>query len=79
MSQKLASQGAESGFSEMSSSVPSPSSTIGGRGNGPDSYSISERPSRGHLSKGQSGNEESTPKRNRFSKRQSRNGLGAAF
>ncbi|OAA76343.1 Serine/threonine-protein kinase domain protein [Akanthomyces lecanii RCEF 1005] len=79
VSQNLVAQGAESGFSEMSSSVPSPSSTIGGRGNGPDSYSINERPSRGHLTKGQGGSDETTPKRNRFSKRQSRNGLGAAF
>ncbi|KAJ3498528.1 hypothetical protein NLG97_g1059 [Lecanicillium saksenae] len=79
ISQNLLAQGAESGFSEMSSNVPSPSSTIGGRGNGPDSYSINERPSRGHLAKNQGGTEEATPKRNRFSKRQSRNGLGAAF
>ncbi|TQV91351.1 hypothetical protein V2A60_009001 [Cordyceps javanica] len=79
ISQNLAAQGAENGFSEMPSNVPSPSSTIGGRGNGPDAYSINERPSRGHLTKGQAGTDEPTPKRNRFSKRQSRNGLGAVF
>ncbi|ATY67464.1 serine/threonine protein kinase, putative [Cordyceps militaris CM01] len=78
-SQNLVAQGAENGFSEMPSNVPSPSSTIGGGGNVPDSYSINERSSRAQLNKGQGGPDESTPKRNRFSKRQSRNGLGAAF
>ncbi|OAA58857.1 Serine/threonine-protein kinase domain protein [Cordyceps fumosorosea ARSEF 2679] len=79
ISQNLVAQGGENGFSEMSSTVPSPSSTLGGRGNGPDSYSINERPARGHLTKGQGAAEEPAPKRNRFSKRQSRSGLGAAF
>ncbi|PMB73461.1 hypothetical protein BM221_000884 [Beauveria bassiana] len=79
ISQNLVAQRTDNGFTEMSSNAPSPSSTVGGRGNGPDSYSINERPSRGHLTKGQGGTDESNPKRNRFSKRQSRNGLGTAF
>ncbi|KAK5997378.1 Serine/threonine-protein kinase ksg1 [Cladobotryum mycophilum] len=55
-------------FADMSSAVSSPSSTLGG-----------DRSSRNHLSKSQASLEDSTPKRNRFSKRQSRNGLGPAF
>jgi 3-phosphoinositide dependent protein kinase-1 len=51
-----------------------------GRGNGSDGFSTSDRSARGHLTKGQASVDDPTPaKRNRFSKRQSRNGLGPAF
>ena len=68
------------GFGDMSSS--SPSTTIDGRGNPHyDSYGAVERTGRNHLSKSQASLEDPTvaPKRNRFSKRQSRNGLDSAF
>ncbi|UKZ92501.1 uncharacterized protein TrAFT101_007454 [Trichoderma asperellum] len=71
---------ADSAFGEISSTVSTPSSTLVGRGNGSDGFSASDRSARGHLTKGQANVEDPTPaKRNRFSKRQSRNGLGPAF
>lgn len=68
LSQNLLSSYRGEEFGEISSSMSSPASTLGGRmtypgksqGNGDDTI-ISER------------------KRNRFSKRQSKNGLGAQF
>lgn len=42
-------------------------------------YSVSDRSGRNQLSKSQGSLEEVNVKRNRFSKRQSKNGLGAAF
>lgn len=80
LSQNMASQyGGDNGFAEMSSQVPSPASTIGGgRGNYSEGYGM-DRQGRNHLSKNQGGSEDPAPKRNRFSKRQSRNGLGSAF
>lgn len=63
----------------MSSS--SPASTLGGRSNFPDGFSVSDRSQRNQLSKSQASLDgiETNVKRNRFSKRQSKNGLGAAF
>ena len=76
MSQNMASSYAgDNGFGDMTSSVSSPSSTLGGRGNYPEGYGQG----RSHLSKSQGSFEDPAPKRNRFSKRQSRNGLGSAF
>ncbi|OBR03718.1 Serine threonine protein [Colletotrichum higginsianum IMI 349063] len=71
----------DNGF-DMSSAVSSPSSTLGGRaGAYPDGFSVSDRSGRNHLSKSQASLEESASntKRNRFSKRQSKNGLGQQF
>lgn len=69
----------DNGFGDMSSSMSSPASTMGGRVNFPEGYSISDRSGRNQLSKSQASLEETNVKRNRFSKRQSKNGLGAAF
>lgn len=64
----------------MSSSMSSPSSTMGGRSQfPPEGFSISDRSGRNQLTKSQASLEETNVKRNRFSKRQSKNGLGAAF
>ncbi|WYZ37435.1 hypothetical protein EsH8_II_000941 [Colletotrichum jinshuiense] len=69
----------DNGFGDMSA-VPSPSSTLGGRGSYPDGFGVSDRSGRNHLSKSQASLEDSSStKRNRFSKRQSKNGLGAQF
>jgi 3-phosphoinositide dependent protein kinase-1 len=73
---------ADAGYRDMSSAMSSPSSTLAGRGNNNyESYAPSERPGRSHLSKSQGSLEDPSPapKRNRFSKRQSRNGLDSAF
>ncbi|KAI1084384.1 kinase-like protein [Whalleya microplaca] len=65
----------DNGFGEMSSSMSSPASTFG-----PESYSVNDRSHRNHLSKSQASLEDSaSTKRNRFSKRQSKQGLGSAF
>ncbi|KAL0940799.1 AGC PDK1 protein kinase [Colletotrichum truncatum] len=70
----------DNGFADMSSAVSSPASTLGGRGAYPESFSVSDRSGRNHLSKSQASLEDSSStKRNRFSKRQSKNGLGAQF
>ncbi|XEV06726.1 hypothetical protein FSHL1_012013 [Fusarium sambucinum] len=80
LSQSMAtSYGGDSGFADMSSQVSSPSSTLGGPGNYSEGFGISDRQGRNHLSKNQGNAEDPAPKRNRFSKRQSRNGLGSAF
>ena len=73
--------GSDNGFGDMSSSMSSPASTMGGRAAAafPEGYSISDRSGRNQLSKSQASLEEVNVKRNRFSKRQSKNGLGAAF
>ncbi|CAF3480847.1 unnamed protein product [Fusarium graminearum] len=75
----VTSYGGDSGFADMSSQVSSPSSTLGGPGNYSEGFGISDRQGRNHLSKNQGNAEDPAPKRNRFSKRQSRNGLGSAF
>ncbi|KAH9893742.1 protein kinase-like protein [Xylariomycetidae sp. FL2044] len=65
----------DNGFGDMSSSMSSPASTFG-----PDGYGLSDRSHRGHLSKSQASLEETaSTKRNRFSKRQSKQGLGSQF
>ena len=70
----------DNGFGDMSSSMSSPSSTMGGRANFSEGYSINDRSGRNHLNKSQASlDQEVNVKRNRFSKRQSKNGLGAAF
>lgn len=73
----MGSYGSDNAFGEISSAVSSPTSTLGGRG--PYAENYGDRSGRNHLTKGQGGLEEATSKRNRFSKRQSKNGLGAQF
>lgn len=74
------SYGGENGYGDMSSSMSSPASTMGGRATFPEGYSISDRSGRNQLTKSQNSLDQDTNvKRNRFSKRQSKNGLGAAF
>ncbi|KJZ72043.1 hypothetical protein HIM_08604 [Hirsutella minnesotensis 3608] len=79
LSVNATSQGDDNTFSEMPSTVPSPSSTLGSRAAYAEAYGLNDRPPRSHLSKPQSSQEENSAKRNRFSKRQSRNGFGPAF
>ncbi|KAL2167959.1 hypothetical protein VTG60DRAFT_598 [Thermothelomyces hinnuleus] len=71
----------DNGFGDMSSSMSSPASTMGGglASYSEGGYSVSDRSGRNQLSKSQGSLEEVNVKRNRFSKRQSKNGLGAAF
>ncbi len=65
----------ENGFGEISSSMSSPASTFG-----PESYNVSDRTHRNPLNRSQASLEDTTTtKRNRFSKRQSKQGLGSAF
>ncbi|UPL00841.1 hypothetical protein LCI18_011775 [Fusarium solani-melongenae] len=79
LSQSMATNyGGDNGFADMSSQVSSPSSTLGGRGNYSEGFGMGGQ-GRNHLSKNQASGEDPAPKRNRFSKRQSRNGLGPAF
>jgi len=64
------------------STVSSPANTLQGRStNNFENYGSSDRSGRSHLSKSQASLEDPTPapKRNRFSKRQSRSGLDSAF
>lgn len=75
----MGSYSSENGFGDMSSSRSSPASTLGGRSTYPDGFSISDRSGRNQLTKSQASLEDTNVKRNRFSKRQSKNGLGAAF
>ena len=75
----VGSYNSDNGFGDMSSSMSSPASTMGGRAKFPEGFSISDRTGRNQLTKSQASLEETTVKRNRFSKRQSKNGLGAAF
>lgn len=79
ISQNLVGSYSENGFGDMSSSMSSPASTMGGRANFQEGYGISDRSGRNQLSKSQASLEETNVKRNRFSKRQSKTGLGAAF
>ncbi|KAI1780240.1 kinase-like protein [Hypoxylon cercidicola] len=65
----------DNAFGEMSSSMSSPASTFG-----PEGYGMNDRSQRNHLSKSQASLEDTaSTKRNRFSKRQSKQGLGSAF
>ncbi|KAK3944485.1 Serine/threonine-protein kinase ksg1 [Diplogelasinospora grovesii] len=80
----LGSYTGDNGFGEMSSAMSSPTSTLGGRSTYPEGFSINDRSGRNQLTKSQptksqASLEETNVKRNRFSKRQSKNGLGAAF
>ncbi|GAO15016.1 uncharacterized protein UV8b_00467 [Ustilaginoidea virens] len=73
LSQTTNAHGDDAPFGEISSTVSSPASTLGSRAQyPPDGYGANDRSGRGR-------HEEATSKRNRFSKRQSRNGLGPAF
>ncbi|KAI9746164.1 MAG: pkb-activating kinase-like protein [Claussenomyces sp. TS43310] len=75
----LGSYSSENGF-EMTSSVSSPASTLGGGSVYPDSFNVTDRGGRNHLTKSQASlSEEHTTKKHRFSKRQSKNGLAAVF
>ncbi|KAK7948364.1 serine/threonine-protein kinase ksg1 [Apiospora aurea] len=76
-----ASNNSDNGFGDMSSSMSSPASTFGGTGAlNSEGFGISDRSHRNHLSKSQLSLEDTTTsKRNRFSKRQSKQGLGPAF
>ncbi|KAH8677727.1 kinase-like domain-containing protein [Xylariales sp. PMI_506] len=69
----------ENGFGDMSSTMSSPASTFGGNGAYSEGFSIGDRSSRHHLSKSQLSLEDNSSKRHRFSKRQSKQGLGSAF
>jgi len=72
---------ADAAFGDMSSSMSSPSSTFHGARDYPaEGYGISDRSHRNHLSKSQASLDDTLPqKRNRFSKRQSKQGLQSAF
>ncbi len=78
LSQNLTgSYSSDNGFGD--SSMSSPASTLGGRSTYPDGFSISDRSGRNQLTKSQGSlDQEPNVKRNRFSKRQSKNGLAAA-
>lgn len=82
LSQNLTeSYSSDTGFGEMSSSMSSPASTLGGRMDGyGEGFSVSDRSGRNQLSKSQASPDDSAAnaKRNRFSKRQSKNGLGTS-
>ncbi|KAG9239117.1 kinase-like domain-containing protein [Amylocarpus encephaloides] len=77
---------ADSGF-DLSSSVSSPSSTLHGGSIYPEGFGVTDRSGRNHLSKSQASlggfgdehSEKASNKRNRFSKRQSKNGLSTPF
>ncbi|KAH7040398.1 AGC/PDK1 protein kinase [Microdochium trichocladiopsis] len=75
------SYGGDTGFGDMQSSMSSPASTFHGNRDFPaEGYSISDRSHRNHLSKSQASLDDTLPqKRNRFSKRQSKQGLQSAF
>lgn len=71
--------GASEEFSVLANSpVGSPSNSMAGRSSS-RANSAGDRLSRNHLSKSQGGQEEASSRKNRFSKRQSRNGLGSDF
>jgi 3-phosphoinositide dependent protein kinase-1 len=75
----VGSYSSDNGFGDLSSSMSSPASTLGGRGVFPEGFSVSDRSGRHHLNKSQGSFEDVTPaKRHRFSKRQSKTPLGAA-
>ena len=78
---RAASYNSDNGFGDMSSSMSSPASTFGANGAlNPEGFGINDRSHRNHLSKSQLSLEDTTTtKRNRFSKRQSKQGLGPAF
>ena len=75
--------GGDNGYGDMSSSMSSPANSMNSRMNyGGEGFGISDRSGRNQLTKSQASlpqEEVPTAKRNRFSRRQSKNGLGAAF
>jgi 3-phosphoinositide dependent protein kinase-1 len=70
----------DAGFN-MSSSVSSPTSTLGGgiASIYPEGFSVTDRSGRKNISKSQASLQEDSTKRHRFSKRSSKNGLAAVF
>jgi len=76
----LGSYSSDAGF-DMSSSVSSPTSTLGGgiASIYPEGFSVADRSGRKNISKSQASLQEDSTKRHRFSKRQSKNGLAAVF
>jgi len=76
----LGSYSSDAGF-DMSSSVSSPTSTLGGgiASIYPEGFSVADRSGRKNISKSQASLHEDSTKRHRFSKRQSKNGLAAVF
>lgn len=79
MSTNATSQGSDDAFAEIPSAVSSPASILGTRDNYAEVFGLNERAPRNHLSKSQGSVDDNGPKRNRFSKRQSRSGPGPAF
>ncbi|PNY25490.1 Serine/threonine-protein kinase ksg1 [Tolypocladium capitatum] len=79
ISQNAASQGDDNSFVDIPSTMSSPASTLGNRAAYPEAYGVNDRSTRNHLSKSHGVHDEVGHKRNRFSKRQSRSGLGSAF
>jgi len=75
----LGSYNSDTAFGEMSSSVSSPTSTLGGGNIYPEGFNVSDRGGRKNLTKSQASLQEEPAKRHRFSKRQSKNGLAAVF
>jgi 3-phosphoinositide dependent protein kinase-1 len=76
----MGSYNSDTGF-DMSSSVSSPTSTLGGGVASiyPEGFSVADRSGRKNISKSQASLQEDSTKRHRFSKRQSKNGLAAVF
>lgn len=75
MSREILLGGSEKDFSDLSSPVPSPSNSMAGRSTG--RVNSGDRQPRNHLTK--KDGDEGSSRKNIFSKRQSRNGLGSAF
>lgn len=74
------SSGSDNDFGGMSSKMSSPTSTLGGGNAFSEGFTINDKSGRNHLSKPHSHSDgSSSSKLNRFSKRQSKSGLGAAF
>jgi len=70
-------------FGDMSSSVSSPTSTLGASNVYPEGSNITDRAGRNHLTKSQASLDDTNAnnnnaRRHRFSKRSSKNGLGGA-
>ncbi|KAK2603936.1 serine/threonine protein kinase [Conoideocrella luteorostrata] len=79
LSQIINTHSEDNAFGGISSEVSSPSSTLDNRAHNHDAQGVHDRSGRNHLSKSQPNHDDNASKRNRFSKRQSRNGLGPAF
>lgn len=84
LSQSMTGSYNSEGAFDMGSSVSSPSSTLRGHPIYPEGFNITDRAGRNHLTKSQASlggddGEKAPNKRNRFSKRQSKNGLSTPF